>query len=69
MMIPEKILVIKLRYLGDVLLATPALQALKAAYPVARLTVVVNPGTESILANNPHIDEILPLNRGSLAAQ
>jgi predicted lipopolysaccharide heptosyltransferase III len=68
-MIPHIILVIKLRYLGDVLLATPALEALKGAYRSARVIMVVNGGTESILAGNPHVDEILPLNRGSIAAQ
>ena len=69
MISPQHILVIKLRYLGDVLLATPVLQALKAAYPAARVTIVVNRGTETILGANPHLDEILPLDRGSIAAQ
>ena len=43
----RNILIIKLRYIGDVLLATPTVQALKAAYPAARLTVVVNVGRKS----------------------
>jgi len=52
-----------------VLLATPTLQALKTAFPAARLTVVVNRGTEAILDGNPHVDEILPLDKGSIATQ
>ena len=68
-MIPRNILAIKLRYLGDVLLATPTLHALKSAYPEARLTVLVNRGTEDILRGNPHVDEILPLDRGSILQQ
>jgi heptosyltransferase-3 len=68
-MIPRNILAIKLRYLGDVLLATPTLHALKLAYPAARLTVLVNRGTEDILRGNPHVDEILPLDRGSILQQ
>lgn len=68
-MIPRNVLAIKLRYLGDVLLATPTLQALKLAYPAARLTVLVNRGTEDILRGNPHVDEILPLDRGSILQQ
>lgn len=63
------ILAIKLRYLGDVLLATPTLHTLKAAYPAARLTVLVNRGTEDILRGNPHVDEIVPLDRGSILQQ
>ncbi|HJT22193.1 MAG TPA: putative lipopolysaccharide heptosyltransferase III [Nitrospira sp.] len=66
---PHTILVIKLRYLGDVLLATPALEALKTAYRSARNIVVVNRGTEAMLAGNPHVDEILPLERGSMVSQ
>lgn len=66
---PRNVLIIKLRYLGDVLLATPTLEALKAAYPSTRLTVVVNRGTEAMLAGNPHIDEVLPLERGSIFSQ
>ena len=66
---PHNILVIKLRYLGDVLLATPTLDALKTAYPAARLSVLVNRGTEEILHGNPHVDEIIPLDRGSMLQQ
>jgi predicted lipopolysaccharide heptosyltransferase III len=66
---PRNVLAIKLRYLGDVLLATPTLHALKAAFPAARLSVLVNRGTEDILRGNPHVDEIIPLDRGSLYQQ
>jgi heptosyltransferase-3 len=68
-MIPRNMLAIKLRYLGDVLLATPTLHALKEAYPAARLSVLVNRGTEQILHGNPHVDEIISLDRGSIGAQ
>ena len=68
-MAPQNILIIKLRYLGDVLLATPTLQALKAAYPTARLTALVNRGTEEMLIGNPDVDEIMPLDRGSIVEQ
>lgn len=65
----NNILVIKLRYMGDVLLATPTLQALKAACPQGRLTVVVNRGTEDVLRGNPDIDELLVLDKGPLRTQ
>lgn len=68
-MAPQNILVIKLRYLGDVLLATPTLHALKTAYPSARLTALVNRGTEEMLIANPDVDEIMPLDRGSILEQ
>lgn len=65
----KNILVIKLRYIGDVLLATPTLLALKSAYPAARLTMLVNRGTEEVLQGNPYLDQIMVLDKGSLAAQ
>lgn len=65
----RNILVIKLRYLGDVLLATPTLHALKTAHPASRVTALVNRGTEEILYANPHVDDIIPLDRGSLIEQ
>src|SRR5689334_8141179 len=68
-MTPRNILVIKLRYLGDVLLATPTLHALKTTYPAARLTALVNRGTEEILRANPDVDEIITLDRGSILEQ
>lgn len=60
----RNILVIKLRYIGDVLLMTPVLQSLRAAWPHARLTVAVNRGTQDILAHHPHVDEVLVVDRG-----
>jgi predicted lipopolysaccharide heptosyltransferase III len=59
----KNILVIKLRYIGDVLLATPVLRALKAKFPQARLTMAVNRGTEDVLRRNPDVDEIVPVER------
>lgn len=65
----RNILIIKLRYIGDVLLATPVLRALKAAYPEARLTMMVNQGTEDILTHNPDVDAVLVVKKGSLVDQ
>jgi heptosyltransferase-3 len=64
----KNLLVIKLRYLGDVLLATPALRALKDGFPKARLSMLVNPGTEDLLRRNPDVDEVLTLERGGPGA-
>jgi len=56
---PKSILVIQLRRLGDVILTTPALEALKKRYPSAKLDFLVEaPGAEAV-AGHPAIDEIL----------
>ena len=65
----NNILVIKLRYIGDVLLATPTLRAIKAARPDVRITMMVNRGTEDVLSGNPDVDEVMVLDKGSLGAQ
>ncbi len=57
------ILVIKLRNIGDVLLTTPAIKALRDTFPDARITAVVPAGTEEMLTLNPNIDEIVTLKR------
>ena len=62
-------LIIKLRYIGDVLLATPTVRAIKAAHQDVRVTMMVNRGTEDVLSGNPDMDEILVLDKGSMAAQ
>lgn len=66
---PRSILVIQLRRLGDVVLTTPALEALKARWPGARLDFLVEaPGAEAV-AGNPAVDEVLVYDaRGPLGA-
>lgn len=65
----HNILIIKLRYIGDVLLATPTIRAIKAARPDVQITMMVNRGTEDVLSGNQDLDEIIVLDKGSLAAQ
>ncbi len=65
----KNILVIKLRYLGDVLLATPLLHVLHEKFHDAKLTAAVNRGTEDILNQNPDVTDVLVVDRGSLADQ
>ena len=56
--------VFKLRNIGDVLMITPVLRALRETFPDARITAVVNSGTEAMLAHNPHVDEVIAYQRG-----
>ncbi|MEA3471264.1 MAG: putative lipopolysaccharide heptosyltransferase III [Thermodesulfobacteriota bacterium] len=59
----KKILVIKLRHIGDVVLTTPVFESLRQLYPQASLTALVNSGTEAMLAENPHVDRVFVLER------
>ncbi|HPA19246.1 MAG TPA: glycosyltransferase family 9 protein [Verrucomicrobiae bacterium] len=63
---PERILVIRMRYLGDVLLLQPALRALRRAFPSAEIDALVNAGTEVALHAPGCVNEIIPWPRGDL---
>ena len=65
----KHVLIIKLRYIGDVLLATPTVRAIKAAQPDVRVTMMVNRGTEDVLSGNLDLEEVIVLDKGSLGAQ
>ena len=65
----NEILVVKLRHIGDVLLATPLLRVLRESFPQARITMLVNPGTESVLKNNSCLDEIVLASRENWVQQ
>src|SRR3989440_7742656 len=56
-----RILVIALRRLGDVLLATPLIRSLKRAWPDSAIDVLVFSGTEDILAGNSDIADIITM--------
>ena len=54
----QRILVIKLASLGDVLLATPALRALRLRYPAAHLDVLTTAGSAPLLRDSPLVDHV-----------
>jgi heptosyltransferase III len=62
-----RILVIRLRRFGDLLLATPTLRAIRLAYPAARIEVLAQAGFHQVLIGNPNIDDVLVLERGFAA--
>ncbi len=65
----RRALVIRHRAAGDLLLTTPALRALRAALPGARIDVLVSRGTGGILRGNPDVDRVLEIDRRSAVSQ
>lgn len=63
----RRIAVIKLRQLGDVLLATPVLAALKEHFPWAEIDAIVNPGTGQMLEGHPQVNRVLEIDSGKEA--
>jgi predicted lipopolysaccharide heptosyltransferase III len=62
----RRILLVRLREIGDVVFTTPAIRALRQRFPAAHLTYVVEPAAAPVVAHNPHLNEIIvaPRRRG-----
>lgn len=58
---PEKILIIRLSAIGDILLATPLLRALRQKHPQAKLDFVVKANFAAVLRHHPEIDHLYAL--------
>jgi len=56
---PYKILVIQTAFIGDVILITPLLAALKRHITKCQVTVLVTPAAAEVLQNNPWVDQII----------
>ena len=54
-----RILLIRLRLIGDVVFTTPLIRALRRRHPRAYLAYVVEPGAAPVVADNPHLDEVI----------
>lgn len=59
----KKILVIKLRHIGDVLLSVPVFRALRENFPEAHIAALVNSGTEEVLEASPFINKTIAFDR------
>ncbi len=57
----DRILLLRPDHLGDVLLTTPAIHALRRAHPNAELHALVGPWSANVLANLPDLDVVLTL--------
>lgn len=56
---PARVLVIQTAYLGDLVLTTPLLKAVKARWPACRVAALVIPETAAALAHLDFVDEII----------
>ena len=61
-----KICIVKLSAMGDIIHAMVALQFIKKEIPNAQIDWVVESVFKGVLENNPHIDNILPINLKSI---
>lgn len=55
----KRILIVRTDRIGDVLLSTPVITALRKAYPDAYLAMMVSPYVKEIVEGNPYLDEVI----------
>ncbi|SDU10525.1 heptosyltransferase-3 [Verrucomicrobium sp. GAS474] len=60
---PQRLLLVRRRYLGDIVLLDPLLRALRHALPGLQLTLLVDEGYGPIQARHPALDHIVELPR------
>jgi len=60
----RRVLVTRLRYLGDVILSTPAVEAMKARYPDWEIYYMAERPYAAILEGNPHLAGVIGAGRG-----
>ncbi len=62
---PAKILLIRLRLIGDVIFTTPAIRAVRREFPDASITYLVEEHAAAVVRDNPHLDRVMVIDRAS----
>jgi lipopolysaccharide heptosyltransferase II len=60
----SRILLVRLRQIGDVVFTTPAIRALRRRFPDAHLSYLVEPAASPVVRHNPHLDDVIVAPRG-----
>ena len=55
----DNILIIRTDRIGDVVLTTPTIKALRKAYPMSQISILVAPSTKDLVWPSPYLDEVL----------
>ncbi len=64
-MVPERILVVRLGAMGDILHAMPAVATLRCSFPGSRISWAVKPRFRELLDGGGLAAEVIPIDRGS----
>jgi lipopolysaccharide heptosyltransferase II len=54
-----RILLVRLRQIGDVVFTTPAIRALRRRFPDAHLAYIVEPAAAPVVLRNPHLNDVI----------
>lgn len=56
----KRVLLSRMKFIGDVVLTTPVIRAVREKYPDAYIAYLGDSHAVSLLEHNPHLDEIIP---------
>jgi lipopolysaccharide heptosyltransferase II len=59
----KNILLIRLSSLGDIVLTSPAIRAVREHFPQAHISMLVAKQSAELFTENPHLDEVIPFDR------
>ena len=65
----RKVLLVRLRSIGDTVLSTPSLFALKRFLPDVEVDILVEDWVAPVLEQHPHVDNVVVLERGGFPAR
>src|SRR5687767_11463436 len=65
----RRVLLVRLRSIGDTVLATPSVFALKRFLPHAQVDILVEDWVAPLLTNHPFVDNVIVLERGGVVAR
>jgi ADP-heptose:LPS heptosyltransferase len=60
----QRILIIQTAFIGDVILSTPVIDRLRERYPESRIDFMLRKGNESLLIDDPRLNELLIWDKG-----
>jgi heptosyltransferase II len=60
----EKLLIRSANWIGDAVMTTPAVRAIRKNFTDAKISLLAKPWVVPVFENNPHIDQIIPYNSG-----
>jgi lipopolysaccharide heptosyltransferase II len=66
--VPENILISRLSSIGDIVLTTPVIRAVRKKYPDARITFLIKKQFASLVQHNPFINKVITFDRSDGSA-
>ena len=60
----KNILIVRTDRVGDVVLTTPAIKALKQTFPQAKISILIQPLTRDLVQGNPYLDQVYKIETG-----